>query len=196
MSYIDICRLKKDDIQLSFDNKHWISIHRMKTDGVSQIPLLPIPLQIIEKYKKVRQNELLFPLTSNQKTNEYLKEIAEICHINKKVTFHCSRHTFATLALSYKVSVESISSMLGHNNIKTTQIYAKITPLKISNEMQEFEQSLTDRTNSKEVSVVSNISQQIRYKILEMALKMKMRGLDNNQIVDITGLPFSVVSLL
>lgn len=92
LSYIDICRLKKDDIQLSFDNKHWISIHRMKTDGVSQIPLLPIPLQIIEKYKKVRQDELLFPLTSNQKTNEYLKEIAEICHINKKVTFHTARH--------------------------------------------------------------------------------------------------------
>lgn len=196
LSYIDICRLKKDDIQLSSDNKHWISIHRMKTDGVSQIPLLPVPLQIIEKYKEVRPDDLLFPLTSNQKTNEYLKEIAEICHINKKVTFHVARHTFATLALSNKVSVESISSMLGHSSIKTTQIYAKITPLKISNEMQEFEQSLTNHSNSKKIPAVSDTSQQIRYKILEIALKMKMKGLDNNQIVYFTGLPIDIVSLL
>ena len=128
--------------------------------------------------------------------NEYLKEIAEICHINKRVTFHVARHTFATLALSYKVSVESISSMLGHNCIKTTQIYAKITPLKISNEMQGFEQGLTDHSKPKEIPTVSDISQQIRYKILEIALKMKMGGLDNNQIVDFTGLPIGIVSLL
>ncbi|MBF0578101.1 site-specific integrase [Dysgonomonas sp. GY617] len=123
LSYIDICRLKKDDIQLSSDNKHWISIHRMKADGVSQIPLLPLPLQVIEKYKDVKPDDLLFPLTSNQKNNEYLKEIAEIYHIKKKISFHVARHIFATYLLNKGIPIETVSGALDHSNIKQTPLH-------------------------------------------------------------------------
>lgn len=191
LSHIDLCRLKKDNIQLSHENNYWISIHRMKTDEISQIPLLPIPLQIVEKYKNTRPDEYLFPTSTNQKTNEYLKEIAEICHIKKKISFHTARHTFATLALKYKVSIESISAMLGHNSIKTTQIYAKITPLKIAEEMKTFAgNQLTENPQTK-----CDTIRQARYKVLEIALKMKMKGLDNSLIAELTGLPLKDILL-
>jgi hypothetical protein len=93
---------------------------------------------IIEKYKDILPEGDVLPILSNQKMNAYLKEIADLCGINKTLTFHVARHSYATLTLSKGVSIESVSKMLGHTNIKTTQIYARITDNKISDDMAMF----------------------------------------------------------
>lgn len=143
LSFIDMCSLKSDDIKVGPDRKLWIMILRQKTGLESNIPLLKIPLEIIKKYEDT-PNKNLFPIKSNQKTNEYLKEIADLCNIKKNVTFRVSRHTFATLAISNGVSIEAVSKMLGHTNVKTTQIYAQVTNTKISKEMAILETQLGD----------------------------------------------------
>jgi site-specific recombinase XerD len=101
--------------------------------------LLPIAEKILRKYKDHSQSLLtatLLPVISNQKTNKYLKEIATACGIKKKLTFHLARHTFATtVTLSNGVSIESVSKMLGHQSLKTTQIYAKVIDKKLYDDM-------------------------------------------------------------
>ena len=127
---------------LSKDNRGqlWIRKSRQKTRNMCLIPLLPPALEIIEKYKEhpVCQTEnVVLPVPSNQRLNSYLQEIADICRIRKKITMHVARHTFATtVALANGVSLETLSKVMGHNNIRSTQIYARITDTKISNEMQ------------------------------------------------------------
>jgi len=145
LSYGDIQRLKLSDIVYS-QGQYWVCIQRKKTGHFSNIPLLETPLNIIEKYKqkiqntdkKVNQNPLLFPLKSNQKTNEYLKEIGEICQIGKSISYRVSRHSFAVMVLENGVSIESLSKMLGHRSIRTTQIYATITNRKVKREMRRI----------------------------------------------------------
>ncbi|EGK00148.1 site-specific integrase [Dysgonomonas gadei] len=145
LSFIDMCSLKSDDIKVGPDKKLWIMILRQKTGLESNIPLLKIPLEIIKKYEDENTSgKNLFSIKSNQKTNEYLKEIADLCNIKKNVTFRVSRHSFATLAISNGVSIEAVSKMLGHTNVKTTQIYAQITSTKISKEMAILETQLSD----------------------------------------------------
>lgn len=110
--------------------------HRHKTKTPVNVPLLDIPQAIINKYKGQCKNGMLLPVPSNQKTNQYLKDIADACEIDKNITFHLGRHTFATtVTLSQGVPIESVSKMLGHTNIQTTQIYARITNEKISRDM-------------------------------------------------------------
>ncbi len=93
-------------------------------------------MQLIKKYEPLRVDEHLFPVPSNQKVNDYLKEIADLCGIDKNLTFHIARHSFATtVTLSKGVPIETVSRMLGHTNIKTTQIYARVTTNKIQNDM-------------------------------------------------------------
>lgn len=107
--------------------------------------LLDIPKSIIQKYEgQTKRKGKLFPILSNQKMNSYLKEIADICGIKKNLTFHIARHTFATLCLSKGVPVESVSKILGHTNIKTTQIYARITNKKIEKDMMELADKIGD----------------------------------------------------
>lgn len=110
-----------------------------KTDTTSKIPLLPTAQEIINKYSEhpVCKNEKrLLPILSNQKMNAYLKEIADLCEINKDLTFHIARHTFATtITLSNGVPIESVSKMLGHKNLRTTQHYAKVLDRKVSEDM-------------------------------------------------------------
>lgn len=137
LAYIDVKKLRKDNIRTSFDGNLWIMGKREKTDVSFNIPLLDIPKQILEKYETLPNDQIL-PIPSNQKMNAYLKEIGDLCEINKDLSFHCARHTFATLTLSKGVSIESVSKMLGHTNIKTTQIYARITDAKISHDMNVF----------------------------------------------------------
>ena len=108
---------------------------RQKTNVPSNILLLDIPLMIIDKYKGKTTKGKLLPILSNQKMNSYLKEIADLCGIKKNLTLHLARHTFATMTLSKGVPIESVSKMLGHTNIKTTQIYARITNKKIEQDM-------------------------------------------------------------
>ncbi len=138
--------MTKDNIITSFDGSLWISTKRQKTDTAVNVPLLKIPLSIIEKYKAERlPGGALLPVLSNQKMNSYLKEIGDLCSIEKNLTFHLARHTFATTTtLSKGVPIETVSKMLGHTNIQTTQIYARITNEKISKDMRALSSKLDE----------------------------------------------------
>ena len=140
LAYIDAKNLTQTNIVIGIDGNYWIHTHRKKTDTPSHIPLLPPALEIIDKYKqnpKSINDDALLPVLSNQKMNAYLKEIAVCCEINKDLTFHIARHTFATtVTLSNNVPIESVSKMLGHKTLRTTQHYAKILDSKVSNDMQ------------------------------------------------------------
>ncbi|WP_422860553.1 site-specific integrase [Flagellimonas sp. S174] len=117
----------------------WIKILRSKTDVKSSVPLLRAAERIIEKYSinNNRISDRLLPVISNQKMNLYLKEVATIGNIHKKLTFHLSRHTLATtVTLANGVPIESVSKMLGHSSLKTTQIYAKVIDRKLSEDMR------------------------------------------------------------
>ena len=115
----------------------WIITKRQKTNTDVNVPLLDIPKMILKKYKGKLPDGKILPVISNQKLNAYLKEIADICGIKKNLTFHLARHTFATTTtLSKGVPIETVSKMLGHTNIETTQIYARITNSKIGSDMQ------------------------------------------------------------
>lgn len=140
LAYIDVKNLTLNHINIGIDGNKWIFTHRQKTETPSKIPLLPIPEMLIEKYKShpqcVNQNKLL-PILTNQRMNSYLKEIAAACGINKELTFHIARHTFATtVTLSNGVPIETVSKMLGHKNIQTTQHYAKVLEKKVSEDMK------------------------------------------------------------
>lgn len=140
LAYIDVKQLTPSNIGLGIDGGKWIFTNRQKTDTRSNIPLLPIAEEILDKYKQHPQclNEgKLLPVLSNQKMNSYLKEIADLCEINKELTFHIARHTFATtVTLTNGVPIESVSKMLGHKNLRTTQHYAKILDRKVSDDMK------------------------------------------------------------
>lgn len=139
LSYADVSKLCQNDIVIGIDGEKWIRIKRIKTGTPSNIPILPIAKNILLKYKpKVNQpDQKLLPTYSNQRTNSYLKEIADTCGINKNLTFHIARHTFATtVTLSNGVPIESVSKMLGHRSLKITQHYAKIIDKKLGEDMQ------------------------------------------------------------
>ncbi|WP_420322187.1 site-specific integrase [Flagellimonas sp.] len=139
LSYIDVQRLTADDIVIDMNGQRWIKIKRKKTDTKSSVPLLPAAQQILDKYREFHvQSPIgqLLPVMSNQKLNEYLKQIAGLCCVNKRITFHLSRHTFATtVTLANGVPIESVSKMLGHSCLKTTQIYAKVVDRKLAKDM-------------------------------------------------------------
>ncbi|WP_395064991.1 site-specific integrase [Flavobacterium sp.] len=146
LAYIDVKQLTLSNISLGIDGGKWIFTHRQKTETASRIPLLPIPEELIQKYAAypqcINENKLL-PVLSNQKMNSYLKEIADVCGIQKDLTFHIARHTFATtVTLTNGVPIESVSKMLGHTNIKTTQHYAKILDKKVSDDMMILKEKL------------------------------------------------------
>lgn len=140
LAYVDVAKLREDDIVIGMDGRRWIKVNRTKTKTLSSIPILPIAEQIISKYASLPKHEnKLLPVYSNQKTNGYLKEIADLSGITKKLTFHMARHTFATtVTLSNGVPIESVSKMLGHKSLKTTQHYAKILDYKLSEDMKNL----------------------------------------------------------
>jgi site-specific recombinase XerD len=138
-AYETVYKLEPGNIFKGLDGKPWITKDRQKTGVEETVPLLPIPLAIIEKYKNheycVSENKLL-PVNSNFRYNAYLKELAVICGINKDLTTHTARHTFATtVTLENDVPIETVGKMLGHKDLRSTQKYAKITKRKISNNM-------------------------------------------------------------
>lgn len=125
-----------EKIRKGYDGLQWIYVKRHKTDIHSNVPILSPAFSILKKYKKEKHINRIFPMISNQKTNKALEEIGRICGFNKKLTFHSARHTFATtITLTNGVPIETVSKMLGHNNIKTTQIYAQVIDSKISFDM-------------------------------------------------------------
>jgi site-specific recombinase XerD len=141
LSYIDLYNLNIKNIQKGNDGLEWIYIKRHKTDIPSNVPILPYALYILNIYKTQNNINGIFPMISNQKTNKSLKQISHLCNFNKKLTFHSARHTFATtITLTNGVPIETVSKMLGHNNIKTTQIYAKVIDSKISADMMILRQ--------------------------------------------------------
>ena len=146
LAYVDVCHLKKANI-VTINGEKWIRTRRQKTDTLVEVPLLKIPEGIIEKYKGyVLPGDALIPISSNQKVNAYLKEIADLCGIQKNLSYHLARHTFATtITLSKGVSMESVSKMLGHTKITTTQIYARILNSKVKEEMKLVETALENR---------------------------------------------------
>lgn len=121
LAYIDIKEFDaKEHLHQDNDGNFWIMKKRQKTNILSSIPLLPIPLEILYRY------DFNLPVLSNQKTNSYLKEVADLCRINKKLHFHQGRHNFAMLTLNNGIPLTSVSKMLGHTNTKMTQRYAKV----------------------------------------------------------------------
>ncbi|OBX25729.1 site-specific recombinase XerD [Gelidibacter algens] len=148
LAYADVKKLSKNNIVMGITGDQWIKINRSKTDTRSNIPLLPIPQTILQKYahsSELSENGLLLPVLSNQKMNAYIKEIADLCGINKHLTFHLARHTFATtVTLSNGVPIESVSKMLGHTSLKTTQHYAKILDRKVNEDMQLLKSKLAN----------------------------------------------------
>lgn len=145
-AYKDAEELTPEHIVTGINGKKWIYTSRQKTDNVSNVPLLQPALDIIEKYKDhpvCAQKNRLLPMKSNQKLNAYLKEIADICGIDKPLTMHIARHTFATtVLLTNGVSLEATSKMLGHKSIKTTQIYGKIVESRVGAEMDQLSEKL------------------------------------------------------
>lgn len=152
LAYIDAKRLKRSDISIGIDGEKWIFTRRKKTDSPTRIPLLPTVLQIMELYKehpKCVVDGSLLPVPSNAKLNAYLKEIADICGINKTLTFHIARHTFATtITLNNGVPIETVSKMLGHKSLKITQIYAKILDRKVSDDMKTLRDKFRGSSNN------------------------------------------------
>jgi site-specific recombinase XerD len=140
LAYIDVKNLTKSHISHGIDGEQWIFTHRQKTESASKIPILPVTQMIVDKYENHPQclnEDKVLPILSNQKMNAYLKEIATLCNINKELTFHIARHTFATtITLTNGVPIESVSKMLGHKNLRTTQHYAKVLDRKVSEDMK------------------------------------------------------------
>ncbi|SFC85036.1 Site-specific recombinase XerD [Parapedobacter composti] len=147
LSYADVKKLKKSVIAKGVDGKLWILSNREKTETITNIPLLPQAKEIIDRYADYPpcvSKGLALPVLSNQKMNSYLKEIADLSGITKTLTFHMARHTFATtVTLSNDVPIETVSKMLGHTSIRTTQHYAKLLDTRIANDMQTLQRKLS-----------------------------------------------------
>ncbi len=139
LAYSDVRNLTNDNLQTFFDGNLWIITRKKKTNTESNIRLLDVPLKIIEKYKGMVSDNKVFPMPSNTTYNKILKAIAELCGIKTHLTYHVARHSAATtILLSNGVPIETVSRLLGHTNIKTTQIYAKITVQKISQDLEQL----------------------------------------------------------
>lgn len=157
-SYKQLYELTPQNVQLGIDGRKWIIKTRSKSkDSKENVPLLPVALEIVERYKKhpycVANNKLL-PVNTNQNYNFYLKELADLCGIEKNLTTHTARHTFATtIMLDNNVSFETVSKMLGHRDLKTTQIYAQITDTRISADTLELERRLQNLVEHKTLTL-------------------------------------------
>ena len=151
LAYIDAQNLTKDNLSFGIDGELWIKTKRAKTDAEVSVPLLPTAKKIIMKYQEdavVKQTGKLLPSITNIKLNAYLKEVAELCGINQNLTSHMARHTFATtVTLTNGVPIESVSKMLGHANIRATQLYAKVIDAKVSQDMKNLKSLLIERNN-------------------------------------------------
>ena len=147
LAYIDVKKLTPNNIVPHIDGSQWIQSARQKTRSKLGIPLLPSAMEILEKYEdhpKVQNGECVIPVLSNQKSNAYLKEIADRCNIKKNLTTHLARHTFATtVTLSNGMPIETVGKLLGHKNLRTTQHYAKIVNKKVSEDMAILKEKLS-----------------------------------------------------
>jgi site-specific recombinase XerD len=139
LAFVDVMKLSETNVVEGIDGEDWLKLQRQKTNIPVNTPILPMAKKLILKYQnhyRALKLDTIFPVFSNQKVNSYLKEIADLCGIAKNLTFHVARHTFATtVTLSNGVPIETVSKMLGHTKIATTQIYARVLEKKISEDM-------------------------------------------------------------
>ena len=148
LSWTDMANLTKENLQTSFDGHLWIKTNRQKTGTETNLRLLEVPLRIIKKYEGCSEDGKLLPVPCYPNCKNGIKVIAKKCGIEKNVTWHMSRHSFATtVCLSNDMPIETLSKMLGHRSIRTTQIYAKITAEKVSNDMEKLSQALAPMEN-------------------------------------------------
>ncbi|WP_455672524.1 site-specific integrase [Phocaeicola sp.] len=146
LAYRDICNLTAKNIVKSSDGVLWIETTRQKTGTPCEIPLMEIPLQILEKYKGLAPDDKLLPMLSCGRLNKNLKVIAKLCGLKRKLIFHVGRHTYASeICLSQGVPIETVSRMLGHRDLRSTQIYAKISNDKISEDTDRLEERIKDK---------------------------------------------------
>ncbi|MEI7829697.1 MAG: site-specific integrase [Prolixibacteraceae bacterium] len=162
LSYSDLFELTPEGITKGIDGKNWVIYEREKTGVRASIPIIPTAQAIIDKYKDDPACQIenkLIPVISNQRLNSYLTEIAVLCEINKNITMHIGRHTFATtVTLTHGVPIETVSKMLGHKSIITTMIYSKVVDTKISKDMEALSTKLSIQTeNSIDLTPISNI---------------------------------------
>lgn len=140
LSFADVVKLRNIDIFKGEDGGLWLQTHRIKNNNRVRVPLLQPALKLIEYYRnhpRVADDDNILPPLTNQQANKQLKEITSSMHWNKRLTFHCARHTFATtVTLTNGVPIETVGQMLGHKNIRSTQIYARVTKTKVSRDMQ------------------------------------------------------------
>ncbi len=151
LSYADVKKLTREEIEFNEDG-YWIKTRRRKTGGKTNIPLLEVPWKIIMKYNpffdELFPTDKVLPIMSNQKLNAYLKEVADLAGITKQLSFHIARHTFATtVTMLNGVPIESVSKMLGHKNITSTQHYARIIDQKVSEDMKMLSSRLERKIN-------------------------------------------------
>jgi len=157
--YAEVETMRPSQISLRMDGEKWVMSTRTKTGIPENVPLLPRALEIIRKYKNhpycVKHDRLL-PVNSNQKYNAYLKEVAAVCKIEKDLTTHTARHTFATtVLLSNGVPIETAKELLGHTDIRTTQIYARVLQQKVSQDMKKLKKKLAATDRDKKNNKVS-----------------------------------------
>lgn len=156
LAYCDVYSLTKDNIAFGIDGNKWLMTQREKTATKVRVPLLDAAIAIIEKYTgnpKCIQTGKLLPVYSNQKMNKYIKEVAKELKIEKHLTFHIARHTFATtVTLSNGVPIETVSKLLGHSKLSTTQIYARVVEQKISEDMNSLRQKIETKGKAQKVS--------------------------------------------
>ena len=144
ISFIDIKNLTTDNL-VEMNGAKWIVSKRQKTGVPFRIKLMDIPMQIIKRYEPFRTDKRLFNMGAYSSINKRIKEVAKKCGIEKRISFHLSRHSFAVLALNYGMPIESVSKILGHTKIATTQIYAKVTNTKLDNDISAFEKKVGKR---------------------------------------------------
>lgn len=147
LAFIDVSSLKKEHIVMDNEGTYWIRKSREKTENMCDIPLLDIPLEIIRKYENHRMCKskgILLPVMCNQKMNSYLKEIADFCGIDKEITTHTARHTFATtVTLANGVALTNVARMLGHSSTRMTEHYAKVLSHNISSDMKKVQEKIS-----------------------------------------------------
>lgn len=146
ISYGDMCRLTAANLETADDGTIWVKAAREKTGVSFEIPLLDLPLHIIDKYRDTTSDGKLLPMYGNSELNKGLKQLATTCGIDRKLTFHMARHTYATeITLSHGVPMETVSRMLGHSRVDTTQIYAHVTDNKIDTDTQALDERIAER---------------------------------------------------
>ncbi|MDE6876892.1 MAG: site-specific integrase [Alistipes sp.] len=146
ISYGDMCRLTAANLETAEDGTVWIKATREKTNVEFEIPLLDLPLHIIDKYRDTAPDGKLLPMYGNSELNKGLKSLAMVCGIDRKLTFHMARHTYATeITLSHGVPMETVSRMLGHSRVDTTQIYAQVTDNKIDIDTQALDERIAEQ---------------------------------------------------